>query len=120
MGSALVWVQEAMRKYPAGGVASFRSPVKGAGDVVLGGGKVVIPQGAVIHTPIAAIQLSPDLWDEPERFNPDRWLQVCMRGNTLNTEQRSCACPKVQQRLLHFQTIALTQSAKNTSSPEPS
>ena len=73
-----------MRKYPAGGVAAFRSPVKGAGDVVLGGGKLVIPQGAVIHTPIAAIQLSPDLWDEPERFNPDRWLQVCMHLNTLS------------------------------------
>ncbi|BDA43874.1 Cytochrome P450 3A11 [Coccomyxa sp. Obi] len=68
-------IKEAMRKYPAGGVASFRTPVKGAGDVVLGGGKVVIPEGAVIHTPIAAIQLSPALWDEPERFNPDRWLQ---------------------------------------------
>ena len=67
-----------MRKYPAGGVASFRSPVKGAGDVILGGGKVVIPQGAIIHTPIAAIQLSPAIWDEPEKFNPDRWLQVCV------------------------------------------
>ncbi len=83
-------VQEAMRKYPAGGVASFRSPVKGAGDVVLGGGKVVIPQGAIIHTPIAAIQLLPTIWDEPERFNPDRWLQVCVLATSSTQNHAEC------------------------------
>ncbi|KAK9916023.1 hypothetical protein WJX75_007417 [Coccomyxa subellipsoidea] len=68
-------IKESMRKYPAGGVASFRTPVKGAGDVVLGGGKVVIPEGAIFHAPIAAIQMSPAIWEDPERFDPGRWLQ---------------------------------------------
>lgn len=65
-----------MRKYPAGGVAPFRAPVKGAGDVVLGGGRLVIPEGAIIHMPIAAIQMLPGLWQHPEKFDPSRWLQV--------------------------------------------
>ena len=74
-----------MRKYPAGGVASFRTPVKGAGDVVLGGGKVVIPEGAIFHAPIAAIQMSPAIWEDPERFDPGRWLQVrALRDLCLN------------------------------------
>lgn len=71
-----------MRKYPAGGVASFRTPVKGAGDVVLGGGKVVIPEGAIFHAPIAAIQMSPAIWEDPEKFDPGRWLQVRPLGDS--------------------------------------
>ncbi len=66
-----------MRIYAVAGVVPLRSPVKGCGGVVLGGGKLVIPEGAILHTPIAAIQLSPALWDNPEKFDPGRWLQVC-------------------------------------------
>ncbi len=79
-----------MRKYPAGGVAPFRAPVKGAGDVVLGGGKLVIPEGAILHAPIAAIQLSPALWDNPEKFDPARWLQVCALVGSLSMALGVC------------------------------
>ena len=82
-----------MRKYPAGGVAPFRAPVKGAGDVVLGGGKLVIPEGAILHAPIAAIQLSPALWDNPEKFDPARWLQV---GALVGSLSMAVRCVRVR------------------------
>ncbi len=77
--------------YPAGGVAPFRAPVKGAGEVVLGGGRLVIPEGAIIHMPIAAIQMLPGLWQHPEKFDPSRWLQV----RAPLTICQSCSCVSV-------------------------
>lgn len=72
-----------MRMYPVTGAVPLRTPVKGGGDVTLGGGKLVIPEGAVLHMPIAAIHLSPALWDNPDEFDPDRWLQVCRASQKL-------------------------------------
>jgi cytochrome P450 len=69
-------VQETLRRYPAGGVATFRAPVPGHGDVVLGGGRLIIPEGAILHTPIVGVHMLPTLWEDPEKFHPDRWLQV--------------------------------------------
>jgi cytochrome P450 len=69
--------------YPVTGAVPLRTPVKGGGDVTLGGGKLVIPEGAVLHMPIAAIHLSPALWDNPDKLDPDRWLQVCRASQKL-------------------------------------
>ncbi|EIE20244.1 cytochrome P450 [Coccomyxa subellipsoidea C-169] len=79
-------IKESMRIYAVAGVVPLRSPIKGCGDVVLGGGKLVIPEGAILHTPIAAIQLSPALWDDPEKFDPGRWLQEGNAENVPNAE----------------------------------
>lgn len=64
-----------MRKYPAGGVATFRA-VKGSKPVVLGGGKLVVPPGVGLHMPITAVHHSAALWDSPEDFIPTRFLEV--------------------------------------------
>ena len=64
-----------MRLYPAGGVAHFRF-AKGDKDVVLGGGKLVVPAGAGLHMPITAMHHSPDVWEEPEAFKPERFFEV--------------------------------------------
>ncbi len=67
--------QEAMRKYPAGGVATFRMSKTGK-EVVLGGGKVVVPPGVGLHMPITALHHSAALWENPEDFIPERFLKV--------------------------------------------
>lgn len=61
--------------YPAGGVATFRTP-KGDKDVVLGGGRLVVPPGVGLHMPITAVHHSRDLWENPEAFIPERFLEV--------------------------------------------
>ncbi len=61
--------------YPAGGVATFRTP-KGTKDVVLGGGRLVVPPGVGLHMPITAVHHSKDLWEDPEDFKPERFFEV--------------------------------------------
>ncbi|EIE20661.1 cytochrome P450 [Coccomyxa subellipsoidea C-169] len=67
-------IKESMRMYPAGGVATFRTP-KGTKDVVLGGGRVVVPPGVGLHMPITAVHHSKDLWEDPEDFKPERFFE---------------------------------------------
>ena len=61
--------------YPAGGVATFRTP-KGTKDVVLGGGRLVVPPGVGLHMPITAVHHSKDLWEDPQDFKPERFFEV--------------------------------------------
>ena len=35
-----------------------------------------IPKGSVVMPNIYCIHRDPELWDEPTRFNPDRWLDA--------------------------------------------
>ena len=65
-----------MRLYPAGGVASFRRIQTGK-DLVLGGGKLVVPAGVALHFPITAVHHSRAVWEDPEAFSPERFLEVC-------------------------------------------
>jgi cytochrome P450 len=60
-------LQETMRLYPPV-YAMFREPLV---DVKLGGYR--IPAGAAVMCPQWAVHRSPRWWDEPERFDPDRW-----------------------------------------------
>ncbi len=75
-----VGAQEAMRLYPAGGIASFRLS-KTSKAVELNGGKLVLPPGVVLHMPITAIQRSAANWERPEEFLPERWEQVRLSGH---------------------------------------
>jgi len=61
-------IQEAMRLYPPVYVL-FRQPTR---DVELGGYHV--PEGSAVMLPQWAVHRSPDWWDDPEQFDPDRWL----------------------------------------------
>ncbi len=77
-----------MRMYPAGGVATFRTP-KGDKDVVLGGGKLVVPNGVGLHMPITAVHHSSALWEEPEEFKPERFLEASPPSCTVCRTRRS-------------------------------
>lgn len=68
-------IKEAMRLYPAGGVASFRRIHTGK-DLVLGGGKLVVPAGVALHFPITAVHHSMAVWEDPEAFSPERFLEA--------------------------------------------
>jgi cytochrome P450 len=60
-------IDETMRLYPAGWVV-FR---KALGKDRLG--DYFVPPGTEIYVPPYFIQRHPDLWEEPDRFNPDRF-----------------------------------------------
>jgi len=62
-------LQETMRLYPPV-YAMFREPLV---DVKLGGYR--IPEGAAVMCPQWAVHRSPRWWDDPERFDPDRWTR---------------------------------------------
>ena len=60
-------IEETMRLYPAGWSVSR----KALGDDWLG--EYFVPAGTEIYLPPYFIQRHPDLWEEPARFNPDRF-----------------------------------------------
>src|SRR5271156_2775203 len=60
-------IEEAMRLYPAGWTLSR----KALRDDRLG--DYFVPAGTELHIPPYFIQRHPDLWEEPDRFNPDRF-----------------------------------------------
>ena len=60
-------IEEAMRLYPAGWYMTRRA----LHDDRLG--EYFVPAGTEIYIPPYFIQRHPDLWDEPDRFNPDRF-----------------------------------------------
>ena len=77
-----------MRLYPAGGVASFRQ-IRAGRDLVLGGGRLVVPAGVALHCPITAVHHSAAVWEDPEAFTPERFLEV--RPSALR-QRRSPPC----------------------------
>jgi cytochrome P450 len=60
-------IDEAMRLYPAGWLLSR----KALGDDWLG--EYFVPAGTEIYVPPYFIQRHPNMWEEPDRFNPDRF-----------------------------------------------
>lgn len=80
----LCLLQEGLRRYPAGGVAPFRAVAAGHGDVSLDEGRLIIPEGAILHMPIIAVHMLPSIWEDPDKFDPERWLKVlCFQRYTL-------------------------------------
>ena len=61
-------IEEAMRVYPAQWSLSRTSI-----SVMIGSGTISFPAGNELHLPPYFIQRHPDLWKEPDRFNPDRF-----------------------------------------------
>ncbi|QZP37865.1 cytochrome P450 [Halobaculum magnesiiphilum] len=61
-------VSESLRTYPPAYVL-FREPTE---DVVVGGYR--IPAGTNISLPIWRLHTDPRWWDDPESFDPSRWL----------------------------------------------
>lgn len=60
-------IDEALRLYPAGWLLTR----KAVNDDVLG--EYFVPAGTEIYIPIYFIQRHPDLWADPNRFDPDRF-----------------------------------------------
>jgi cytochrome P450 len=61
--------RETLRKYPA----VVFIPVHVNRDTVVDG--VVVPEGAEIWCNVRGIQMNPQIFPEPDRFDPTRWLQ---------------------------------------------
>lgn len=86
-----------MRLYPAGGAATFRRSKTGK-DVVLGGGKFVLPPGVGMHMPITAVHHSEGIWEKAHEFIPERFLEVRSHATALCYEcQLRAACHTLTQ-----------------------
>ena len=71
--------QESMRIYPAGAVATTRKNISQQDAVLMGEGcKVVVPPGVELFMPVYAVMRLESNWPDPDRFLPERWLEVCI------------------------------------------
>ncbi|KAJ6797269.1 cytochrome P450 89A2-like [Iris pallida] len=65
-------IAEALRRHPPG---HFVLPHRAAKDVVLGGGRYLIPKGAEVHINVAELGWDGRTWEEPMAFRPERFLE---------------------------------------------
>ena len=63
-----------MRLFPVVGSGTTRRNLDQ--DMWLGGGKLLVPKGVLVWIPTHAIQNISANWDEPDKFQPERWSQV--------------------------------------------
>jgi cytochrome P450 len=101
-------VDETMRLYPAGWLLTR----KALRDDWLGG--YFVPAGTEIYVALYFIQRHPDLWDEPNRFNPDRFRPENSRHRhrlatiPFSAGPRNCVgalFARIEMQI-HFMTIA--------------
>ncbi|XP_060085825.1 cytochrome P450 3A24-like [Ylistrum balloti] len=60
-------INETMRLFPA----AARIDRMASNDVTIG--NIKIPKGMIINIPVGAIQMDPEYWPEPEKFDPERF-----------------------------------------------
>ncbi|KAF2106368.1 putative cytochrome P450 [Lophiotrema nucula] len=76
------FVRETLRVYPPGSIACTRTimnqPYTLHDDTVL-------PLGSRVAFPVLAIQTDPENYDNPQRFNPYRFVKVSERGAIMNS-----------------------------------
>ena len=47
---------------------------------------IVIPKGTIVNISICSMHYDPEYWPDPDRFDPDRWVQaVDADSSTFNT-----------------------------------
>jgi len=64
------FISETQRLYPA----AFRTERKATQDYTIPGTKQLIPKGTFVIFPIQSIQTDPDNFENPEKFDPERFL----------------------------------------------
>ncbi|DBB13114.1 TPA: hypothetical protein ACH3X3_005841 [Trebouxia sp. C0006] len=62
-----------MRLFPVVGSGTTRRNLEK--DMWLGGGKLFVPKGVLLWIPMHAVQNVSANWDEPDKFQPERWSQ---------------------------------------------
>jgi cytochrome P450 len=67
-------IDEAMRLYPAGWLMTRKARKE---DLL---GEYFVPAGTEIYIASYFIQRNPKLWDDPDRFNPDRFDPACSQN----------------------------------------
>lgn len=78
-------------------VSSYSMTREASEDVEIGGYK--IPRGTVINLPFRYIQLDPEIYPEPEVFNPDRYVAAALCVLLKNRCQRWTLWEKKSQKV---------------------
>ncbi|BCS27712.1 cytochrome P450 [Aspergillus puulaauensis] len=79
-------INEALRLAPAVPLASLRSVEKGG--LTLAGGEH-IPEGTIVATSLYTMQRNPEYFDQPNSFQPERWLVDPATGVTEESVSRA-------------------------------
>eukprot|EP00884_Botryococcus_braunii_P004549 jgi/Botrbrau1/14095/Bobra.182_3s0040.2 len=64
-------IKETMRIYPA--VATVTARINMTADTQLSNG-IVVPRRTLMYIPVYGIHMNPDNYSDPEKFDPDRWI----------------------------------------------
>ena len=67
-------MQESMRLFPVVGSGTTRRNLDK--DMWIGGGQLFVPKGVLVWIPMHAVQNVAANWEEPDKFQPERWSQV--------------------------------------------
>ncbi|KAM7215177.1 cytochrome P450 monooxygenase-like protein [Rhypophila decipiens] len=69
-------IKEALRLTPGVPAGQKRVVGKGGFELEVGGKGYQISEGTILHASSFLVNTDPELWPEPKRFRPERWLEV--------------------------------------------
>ncbi|DBA86903.1 hypothetical protein WJX79_003539 [Trebouxia sp. C0005] len=89
-------IKESMRLFPVVGSGTTRRNLEK--DMWLGGGKLFVPKGVLLWIPMHAVQNVSANWDEPDKFQPERWslpgAQYSQKPSLYSPSKAQAADPK--------------------------
>ncbi|KAJ6822082.1 isoflavone 3'-hydroxylase-like [Iris pallida] len=102
-------IKESLRLYPVG---PLLVPHESSADCTVAGYDV--PRGTMLFVHAHAIQMNPSLWEDPDSFKPERWLEIDQEAKSLKFlpfgyGRRICPAEFMSMRLMVLVLGSLVQ-----------